>query len=147
MEPQHEPMVIGLPSVQCIVQLLAGCLDPPVGEFGQLERISDVVDHRLDYSPATEAHDIGDHRVEFDVGLLQRLLNPPDMAGLLARQLLAGTQQRPQLLDLLFRTKLALINPQLTRSAIHMASFLMCLALATISSNVPSLRIFHTGFQ
>jgi hypothetical protein len=91
--------------VQCIVQLLAGCLDPPVGEFGQLERISDAVDHRLDYPPATEAHDIGDHRVEFDVGLFESLLNPLDMAGLLARQLLAGTQQRPQLLDLLFRNE------------------------------------------
>ncbi len=53
-------------------------------------------------------------------------------------------------------TKLALIRPQATKSAIHMASltsvlrpgtFLMCAALATISSKAPSLRMFQTGFQ
>ena len=53
-------------------------------------------------------------------------------------------------------TKLGLISPQATRSAIHVASFtsvlrpgtfLMCAALATISSNAPSLRMFPTGFQ
>jgi hypothetical protein len=27
------------------------------------------------------------------------------------------------------------------------SAFLMCLALATSSSNLPSLRTFHTGFQ
>jgi hypothetical protein len=40
--------------------------------------------------------------------LVQRLLNPLDVAGLLACKLLAGTQQRPQLLDLLFRVRIAL---------------------------------------
>ena len=53
-------------------------------------------------------------------------------------------------------TKLALISPQATRSAIHIASLmsvlrpgtrLMCAALATISSKSPSFRIFHTGVQ
>ena len=65
-------------------------------------------------------------------------------------------QQRTQLLDPSSGTKLALISPQATKSAIHVASFtsvlrpgtfLICAGLATISSNAPSLRMFHTGFQ
>jgi hypothetical protein len=53
-------------------------------------------------------------------------------------------------------TKLALINPQLSRSAVHVPSLIIRLAagyvldvrkLASISSNIPSLRIFDTGFQ
>src|SRR5438128_1637961 len=53
-------------------------------------------------------------------------------------------------------TKLALISPQASRSAIHIASLmsvlrpgtcLMCAALATISVKSPALRIFHTGVQ
>src|SRR5580700_6384839 len=55
-----------------------------------------------------------------------------------------------------FGTKLARIKPCASRSASHVASFtsvlrpgtfLTCLALANISSNSPSLRMFHTGFQ
>ena len=50
-------------------------------------------------SAARCAQDVADHRVQLDVGLFERLLDPLDMAGLLAAQLLAGTQQRTQLLD------------------------------------------------
>ena len=53
-------------------------------------------------------------------------------------------------------TKLALISPQASRSAIHIASLmsvlrpgtcLMGAALARISSKGPSLRMFQTGLQ
>ena len=53
-------------------------------------------------------------------------------------------------------TKLALIRPKAVKSAIQVASFtsvlrpgtfLICAALAKISSNLPSLKMFHTGFQ
>jgi hypothetical protein len=39
------PMVIGQPTMQRIVQLLAARLDPPVGEFGQFPWIH-AGDHR-----------------------------------------------------------------------------------------------------
>jgi hypothetical protein len=69
MEPQHEPMVIGQPAMQRIVQLLAGCLDPAVRKIGQFPGVCDAVEHRLDHPPAAETHDIGDYRIELDVGL------------------------------------------------------------------------------
>jgi DNA-binding transcriptional LysR family regulator len=56
----------------------------------------------------------------------------------------------------LLRTRAKMVMAELAALAIHMASFmsvlrpgtfLMCAALASISSNGPSLRIFHTGFQ
>jgi len=43
--------------------------------------------------PAARAEDVGDHPVQLDVGLFQRLLKPLDMADLLAGQLLAGAPQ------------------------------------------------------
>src|SRR5215471_14968376 len=143
-------MVIGQPSMQRVVQGLGRRLDPSVGEFGQFERVSHPLDHRLDHPPAADAEDVADHRVELDVGLFQGLLDPLDLAGLLARN-----SERNSWISR-SGTKLALISPQLTKSAIHVASFmsvlrpgtfLMCAALATISSNLPSLRMFHTGFQ
>src|SRR5215475_4295075 len=156
MESQHEPMMISQPSMQCIVQLLTGRLDPVVGEFSQFPRISDAVDHRLDHSPAAEADDVADDRVELDVGLFKRLLNPLDMAGLLACELLASAQQRAELLHLLFRYEARLDQPEthqiddphgVVHAVLRPGTFLMCLALATSNSNLPSLRIFHTGFQ
>jgi hypothetical protein len=68
-------------------------------------RISHALDHRLDHPSAADAHDVGNHRVELDVGLFQ------DVAGLLACKLLAGAQQRPQLLDLLFWNEARLDQP------------------------------------
>jgi hypothetical protein len=44
-------------------------------------------------------HDVADHRIQPDVGLGQRLLDPLDIAGLLAHQLLAGAHQRAQVME------------------------------------------------
>jgi hypothetical protein len=48
-------MVIGQPTMQRIVQLLGARLDSPVGEFGQLERISDALNSATRYSSARKS--------------------------------------------------------------------------------------------
>ena len=53
----------------------------------------------------TDAHDLGQHRGELEVGVLQRLLDALDVAGLLAHQLLAGAHQGAHLLDRRLRHK------------------------------------------
>src|SRR6516162_9082025 len=80
-----------LPQVQLKHEAMM-ILEPPVGQFSQPERALDARDHRLDHPPAAHAEDIADDRVQLDVGFFERFLNPLDMAGLLAGQLLAGAQ-------------------------------------------------------
>jgi hypothetical protein len=48
-----------------------------------------------------------DHRVELDVGVLQRLLQALDVSAALAHQLLSGAQQVAHLLGLLVRHETA----------------------------------------
>ena len=55
-------------------------------------------DQGLDDAATAEAQDVGHHRIELDVGILQRLLDALDMAGALAHHLLAGAQQIAHLL-------------------------------------------------
>ena len=64
-------------------------------------------DQRFDHPTAGQTDDVGDHRVELDVGVLQRLLQALDMAAALAHQLLAGAQQGAHFLGLLVRHKTA----------------------------------------
>jgi hypothetical protein len=47
---------------------------------GQLGRILLTGNQRLDHLPPTQTHDVCDHRVQFDVGVLERLLYPQDVA-------------------------------------------------------------------
>ena len=156
VKPQQEPVMLRQPAVQRIVELFGRGFDPPVSQLRQLPGIAHTRNHRLDHPPPGQPHDLADHQIEFDVGLFERLLHPLYMPRLFAAQLLARAHQRAQFLELLSGTKLALMRPKATRSAIQVASFtsvlrpgtfLMWAALAKISSNLPSLRIFHTGFQ
>ena len=149
-------MMIGSRPCKASYNCLARRLDPPVGQFGQLRRISDARDHRLYHPPSAEPENIADDRVELDVGLFERFLDPLDMAGLLTAQLLAGTQQRAKLLDRLFRNEARLDQAasyqigdpcRVVDVRLAAGTFLMWAAFATISSNVPSLRMFQTGFQ
>ena len=57
---------------------------------GQLLGIALAADQGFDHLPARQAHDIGDCRVELDVGIFECLLQPLDMAAGLPHQLLAG---------------------------------------------------------
>src|SRR5215469_12804765 len=46
-----------------------------MGERGQLGRVGLAGDQRLDHRPAAAAHDVGQNRLQLDVGFLQRLLH------------------------------------------------------------------------
>jgi hypothetical protein len=77
-------------------QPLRGRLDPLVRQGGQRGRIGLAGDQGLDDGAPAHPRDVGQHRGELDVGVLQRLLQPLDVAGALADQLLAGAQQDTQ---------------------------------------------------
>jgi len=91
--------------------------DPTVGQLGQPLGIAFTVglqptgltrgDQGFDHRPARQTHDIGDRRIELDVGIFKRLLQALDMAAALPHQLLAGAQQVAHLLSLLIRHKAA----------------------------------------
>ena len=55
-------------------------------------------DQGLEDAAAGEAKDVGEHRIELDVGIFQRLLQALRMATAFAHELLAGAQQIPHLL-------------------------------------------------
>ena len=64
--------------------------EPEMEELRSLLRTRKQLTREQTHPPAAEPHDFGDHRAELDIALLERLMNPLDMAGLLACQLLAG---------------------------------------------------------
>ena len=68
-------------------------------------RIALAGDQRIQHRPPALAQHIGKHRVELDIGVLQRLVDALRVARLLAHQLFAGAQQRAQLLRLPIRDK------------------------------------------
>ena len=111
MQAQQKAMMPRHPATQRFAQHLGRCLDPPVGERRQSIGIGLAADQGLDHRPAGQADDIGDHRIELDVGIFQRLLQPLDMAGPLADQLLAGAQQPAHLLGLGIRHEAAPDQP------------------------------------
>jgi hypothetical protein len=77
-------MMPGQPPVLGIVRGLRRGLEPAIRQRRQLLRIFDARDHGLDHPPSADPKDLVDNRVELDVGLFERLLDPLDMAGLLA---------------------------------------------------------------
>ncbi len=101
MQAQQEAVVAGDAAAQRFAKGLGWRLDPAVGQPGQGVGIAFSSNQRLDHRPTAEAHDVRDDRVELDVGVLQRLLQPLDMAAAFAHQLLAGAQQVAHLLGLL----------------------------------------------
>ena len=84
-------------------------LDAPVAERRQALRVTLAVDDRAQDALAGQSHDVGDHRVELDVHLGQRLLHVQDAAGAVPGQpphlacvgaqrahLVARTERSPQ---------------------------------------------------
>src|ERR1700716_665848 len=108
---EQKAVVLRQPLMQRVVEFLRRRLDPFAGKLGQLTRLANTLDHRLDHSSPAGAHDIADDRVELDIGFDQRLLDPVDMPRLLADQLLACPRQRTKLLNLLIRDKASLDQP------------------------------------
>src|ERR1700720_3736433 len=153
MQPQQEPVMPGDAAAQRFAKRLGRRFDPAMGQLGQPLGIAFAGNQALDHCPTAEAHDVRDDRVELDVGVLQRLLPPWDMAAALAHQLLAGAQQIAHLLGLLVRYKTA--PDQAVRQkvgqpggVVHIGlgrpgTFLTCAAFASTKTKSPSLRISH----
>jgi len=93
-------MLLGNAAAQSFTQLCRGRLQAAIGEAGKFGGIGLAGNHRLDHRPAALAHHVGDHRIQFDVGVLQRFLHALDVARRLTHQLLARAQQSAQLLRL-----------------------------------------------
>lgn len=87
MQFEREPMMpaSGAPP-QGLGQIPRRRLDPAMGKLGQAGLARG---QRCNHRPSALAHNTGDHRVQLDVALLQRLPRALDMGGALSRQLLA----------------------------------------------------------
>jgi hypothetical protein len=82
-----------------------------VGQRRQSIRVGFAGDQRFDHPTSGQADDVGDDRVELDVGVFQRLLQPLDVTGTLPHELLTAAQQVAHLLGLLIRHKTTADQP------------------------------------
>ena len=156
VQGEQEAVVFGHPAAQRLAQGLGRAPDPPMRQLGKPGGVGLAVDQRLDHRPAADPGDVGDRRIELDVGVLQRLLQPLDVAGPLAHQLLAGAQQAALFLrrgigdeaaaDQAMRQQIGQPVASFT-SVLRPGTFLTCAALASVSATSPSLRMCQTGFQ
>jgi hypothetical protein len=98
MQPQHEAVMGRHPAAQRRLQFCRSGVDAPVSQCSQGLRSGLAGDQGLDHAAAGEAQDIGDDRIQLDVGILQGLLDPLRMTTAFAHELLAGAEQIPHLL-------------------------------------------------
>ena len=103
MKAQQEAVLLRHAAAKGFAQLLLRALHPPIGKTGQFGGVGFARNQRLDHGPAALAHHVGEHRIQFDVGVLQRLLHAQHVARLLANQLFARAQQGAHLLSLRIR--------------------------------------------
>jgi hypothetical protein len=92
MQAQQEAVMPGDAAAQRCLQVGWAGFDPPVGQCRQSIGVGFAGDQGFDHPATGQAQNVRDDRVELDVGVLQRLLQPLDMAAALAHELLAGTQ-------------------------------------------------------
>ena len=150
VQAQQEAMPFGDAPLQGSTQPLGWRLDAALHQGEQPIGIALALDQRRQNGAAGHAHDLGQHRGQLEVGVLQRLLDTLNVAGLLTHELLAGAQQGAQVLRRLrARTKLGRIRPWASRSASQSASatsvlrpgtFFTWAALARNSVTSPSAR-------
>src|SRR5512135_47818 len=95
--PKEEAVVFRHGALQRHPQLRDLAPQAPPRPLRQLDRIELTPDDRLDHIPARDAQHVRGDRAEFDVGVLQHLLDPVGDGGLLADQLGALAGQVPQL--------------------------------------------------
>ena len=91
-------MMLGHTAPQRGLQFGRCRFDPPMRQRRQRLRVGLAADQGLDHPPAGQAGDVGDDRIELDVGVLQRLLETLDMAAALPHELLAHPQDVAHLL-------------------------------------------------
>jgi hypothetical protein len=84
---------------QCFDDVGARGLDPGTDERGELVRAGLAADDGGQDRATALAHDVGQHRAELEVRVLEHLVDALDMGRPPAYQLLAGPGQRAQLLD------------------------------------------------
>jgi hypothetical protein len=90
VQPQQKAVVPCHPAMQGFLEPLRRRGEPRMGERGELGGIALAGHQRRQHRPPAPPEQVGDHRVELDVGVLKGLLQPLRVAGLLADQLLAG---------------------------------------------------------
>ena len=80
MQLQQEAVVPGHATAQGCLQFVWCGFDPPMSHSRQSSGLGFAGDQRFDHPTAGQTDDVGDHRSELDVGVLQRLLQALDMA-------------------------------------------------------------------
>jgi hypothetical protein len=80
MQAEQKAMLLGDAAAQSCGQLCRRRLHAAIGKGGELAVIGLAVNHCLDHRAAALAHDVRDHRIQFDVGILERLLHALDVA-------------------------------------------------------------------
>ena len=95
---QSKAMMLGHTAPQRGLQFGRCRFDPPMRQRRQRLWVGLAADQGLDHPPAGQAGDVGDDRIELNVGVLQRLLETLDMAAALAHELLAHPQDVAHLL-------------------------------------------------
>ena len=95
---EQEAFMRGDSATQRRLQFIRGRVDAPMRQRGQDLQHGLAGDQSFEDAAAGHTEQIGHHRVELDVGVLQRLLDVLDVAGADARRLLAGSEQIAHLL-------------------------------------------------
>ena len=94
---QHETVMFGHLSVQGQSQQWNLVPQTAAGQVGHLVYVGFPVDQSGDHPPSRDAQNIRSHQSEFDVGVLQLLMDPVGHSRHLVRQLLAHPRQIPKL--------------------------------------------------
>ena len=157
VEPQQEAVVGRDPPTRRFGRPLPGRLDPPMCQGGQHGRTSLAGDRGLGDGAPAYPRDVGRRRAELEVGVLERLPQPLDVAGALADQLLAGSQRGTQRLSGrvgdeagAHRTMRASDSASQVASATSLSrpgAFFTCAASAGTRVKSPSDSTCRTGFQ
>ena len=92
MKAKQKAMVLADAAAQGLPQFGWGGFQPTIGQECELGRVGLTGNQRLDHRPAALTHDVGDHRIQLDVGVFERLLDAQNVARLLTNQLLARAQ-------------------------------------------------------
>src|SRR5262249_57347963 len=99
MLPEPEPMRLPDTAGETLRQLSPRAAEALVAKRGELFGIRLAGDHGLQHAASAGAHDVRDHRTQFDVRLLQNCLDALYVLHNLARQLLPRPGQIAQVLD------------------------------------------------
>jgi hypothetical protein len=89
----QEPMMIGEVSLQRQLQLGDLAAQYPLGHLGQGPRVPFAADQGPQHRPPRLPQDVGGHRTQLDVRVLQDLVDAVGQPRLLARQLRAEPSQ------------------------------------------------------